>query len=97
MRKGVERLVKEGKTPTVELLLEDYRREKSFQRLAASVGLDKQWFINLAESEIKKYEDERCQETEGNQQRESAVGNPSVTADRKLSTIQKIKSLLTPH
>lgn len=54
MRKGIEKLIKKGKVPTVDLLLEEYRREKSFQKLAGSVGLDEAWFIKLAEDEIAK-------------------------------------------
>jgi len=54
MRKGVEKLVKKGKTPTVDLLLEEYRGSKSFQKLALGVGLDEAWFVKLAEDEIKK-------------------------------------------
>ena len=54
MRKGIEKLVKQGKVPTVDLLLEEYRREKSFQKLAGSVGLTEEWFIILAEDAIKQ-------------------------------------------
>ena len=54
MRKGIEKLVKKGKVPTVDLLLEEYRHEKSFQKMAAGVGLTKEWFIKLAESEIAR-------------------------------------------
>jgi hypothetical protein len=52
MRKGIEKLIKGGKTPTVDLLLEEYRASKSFQKLARSVGLDESWFIKLAEDEL---------------------------------------------
>lgn len=54
MRKGIEKLIKKGKTPTVDLLLEEYRGSKSFQKLASSVGLGEAWFVQLAEDEIKK-------------------------------------------
>lgn len=54
MRKGIEKLVKKGKIPTVDLLLEEYRREKSFQKLAGGVGLTEEWFIRLAENEMSK-------------------------------------------
>ena len=54
MRKGIEKLVKKGKVPTVDLLLEDYRRNQSFQKLASSVGLTEEWFIKLAENEMAK-------------------------------------------
>jgi len=55
MRIGIQKLVKQGKTPTVDLLLEEYRREKSFQKLAASVGLTEEWFIKLAEEKLKEW------------------------------------------
>jgi hypothetical protein len=54
MRKGVEKLVKKGKIPTVDLLLEEYHGSESFQKLASSVGLGEAWFVKLAEDEIKK-------------------------------------------
>lgn len=54
MRKGIGKMVKKGKIPTVDLLLEEYRREKVFQKLAAGVGLDEAWFIKLAEDELAK-------------------------------------------
>lgn len=54
MRKGIEKLVKKGKVPTVDLLLEEYHREKAFQKLAGSVGLTEEWFIQLAEEEITR-------------------------------------------
>lgn len=52
MQKGIDKLVKRGKTPTVDLLLEEYRREKAFQKLAGSVGLDETWFVRLAKAEL---------------------------------------------
>ena len=55
MRKGIEKLVKKGKVPTVDLLLEDYRKSKSFQKLADSAGLTAEWFIKLAEDEIAEF------------------------------------------
>jgi len=54
MRIGILKLLKKGLAPTVDLLLEEYHREKSFQKLAASVGLTEEWFIKLAETEIAK-------------------------------------------
>lgn len=54
MRKGIEKLVKQGKTPTVDLLLWEYRHERAFQKLAASVGLTEEWFIELAKREIAR-------------------------------------------
>ena len=53
MKKGVTRLYKEGKTPTVDLLLEEYRKDTGFQKLATEAGLDSTWFENLAEETIK--------------------------------------------
>jgi hypothetical protein len=53
MRKGVQKLIKKHKPLTVDNLLEEYRKDKPFQQLANSVGLDEQWFINLAEQEIE--------------------------------------------
>ena len=53
MKKGIVRLRREGKTPTVDLLLEEYRKDKGFQKLANEVGLDSTWFENLAEEMIK--------------------------------------------
>jgi hypothetical protein len=55
MRKGIEKLIKKGKTPTVDLLLEEYRGSKSFQKLALSVGLDEAWFVKLAENKLAEY------------------------------------------
>jgi ribosomal protein L17 len=57
MRKGVDKLIRQGKTPTVDLLLAEYRREKKFQALAASVGLQESWFVALAESECAHYQE----------------------------------------
>ena len=54
MRKGIYKLIKRGKIPTVDLLLEEYHREKSFQRLATSVGLDEIWFVKLAEDCLRE-------------------------------------------
>jgi hypothetical protein len=56
MRKGIAKQLKKGITPTVDTLLEEYRGSKSFQKLAASVGLDETWFVQLAEREIANYE-----------------------------------------
>ena len=58
MRKGIEKLVKKGKVPTVDLLLEEYRSSKSFQKLAGSVGLDEAWFVKLAEDKLAEYGNE---------------------------------------
>ena len=54
MRKGIEKLAKKGLTPTVDLLLDEYRNNRSFQKLANSVGLNEIWFIKLAEDCLKE-------------------------------------------
>lgn len=59
MRKGADKLIKKGKTPTVELLLDEYRKDAGFRRLAAEVGLDESWFTRLAESECQRQQKER--------------------------------------
>ena len=56
IRKGADKLVKQGKTPTVDLLLAEYHKEKDFKKLAASVGLDESWFVNLAKEECARGE-----------------------------------------
>lgn len=53
MRKGVQKLIKKHLPLTVDNLLIEYRKDKPFQQLANSVGLDEQWFIKLAEQEIE--------------------------------------------
>ncbi|MBU2249376.1 MAG: hypothetical protein KKD77_21690 [Gammaproteobacteria bacterium] len=50
MHKGVIRITREGRIPTVDELLEEYRSETEFQGIAARVGLDEPWFVALAES-----------------------------------------------
>ena len=52
MRKGIRKLKKKNRPVTVDNLLEEYRKDKPFQQLANSVGLDEKWFINLALEEI---------------------------------------------
>jgi hypothetical protein len=54
MSKGYDRIAKKGDTPTVDLLLAEYREELAFKALADRVGLNEQWFINLAEGEIQR-------------------------------------------
>ncbi len=56
MQKGIKKLAKKGKTPTVDLLLEEYRGDREFQKLASEVGLDEEWFIQLAKTECQKWE-----------------------------------------
>jgi len=48
MRKGRDRILREGKTPTVDLLLEEYR-SSGLKPLAERVGLDEARFVALAE------------------------------------------------
>lgn len=55
MRKGAELLVEKGKTPTVDLLMEDYWKEKEFRKLASRVGLDSAWFTKIAEDECQRW------------------------------------------
>jgi hypothetical protein len=55
MRKGIAKFAKEGRPLTVDALLEDYRSDKSFQKLALNAGCDEQYFIDLAEQELKAY------------------------------------------
>ena len=54
MRKGADRLIKEGKTPSVDLLMAEYDQELEFQSLAEKVGLDREYFMDLAEAELKR-------------------------------------------
>lgn len=56
MRKGSARIIKYGGIPTVDLLLTEYRREPEFQALAAEVGLDAEYFQDIAEQEIARLE-----------------------------------------
>lgn len=56
MREGVELLVKKGKTPTVDLLMVEYWKEPEFRLLAKRVGLDEEWFTELARTESKRWE-----------------------------------------
>ena len=51
MKKGADKLRKKGKPVTVDALLEDYDKDKDFQQLADEVGLDRTWFVVLAEKE----------------------------------------------
>ena len=51
MRKGADKLRKKNKPVTVDVLLEEYRKDRDFRELAAEVGLDEAWFIALAEKE----------------------------------------------
>ena len=51
MRKGAEKLRKQGKPVTVDALMTEYRKDRDFRELAAEVGLDENWFIELAKKE----------------------------------------------
>lgn len=55
MHKGAEKLAKKKKEVTVDKLLEEYRKDKEFQKLADEVGLDEAFFIRLAELECDKW------------------------------------------
>src|SRR5512147_822695 len=48
MADGKAKMIQEGKTPTVELLLEEYYKDKQYKELTERVGLTEDWFINLA-------------------------------------------------
>lgn len=52
MHDGAEKLRKKGETPTVALLLEEYRSDRAFQALACEVGLDEEYFMELAKTEL---------------------------------------------
>jgi len=54
MRKGGDKLIKKGKPVTVDALLAEYRGDKHFQKLASDVGLDEEYFVELAEREINR-------------------------------------------
>lgn len=54
MAKGAKKFASEGKALTVDLLLAEYREDTAFGDLAASVGLDEQWFVALAEAECRR-------------------------------------------
>ena len=55
MRVGAAKMSKKGKTPTADLLLEEYRSDTEFQKLASEVGLDEEWLMELAESECQRW------------------------------------------
>lgn len=52
MVKGVAKLTRANKPVTVGSLLAEYDSEPNFQALATEVGLDRAWFIALAETTI---------------------------------------------
>ena len=53
MRKGVDKLRKKNKPVTVDVLLDEYQKDKDFRELAAEVGLNEAWFVALAEKECE--------------------------------------------
>ena len=54
MAKGAKKLAGEGNALTVDLLLAEYREATALRELAASVGLDEEWFVALAEAECRR-------------------------------------------
>lgn len=54
MRIGAEKLRKQGKSITVDNLLEEYWADTEFKELAAEVGLSEDFFVKLAEAEVAK-------------------------------------------
>ena len=57
MAKGAKRINKKGSKPTVDELMRDIRKDAEFMALASRVGLDEEYFINLAKNECKKWSD----------------------------------------
>lgn len=55
MNEGAKKLLKKHREVTVDALLEEYRRDEEFQKLAAEVGLGEEWFVGVAESECRKW------------------------------------------
>lgn len=58
MHKGAEKLVKKGSAVTVDALMKEIRDDNGFLAVASEVGLDEDWFMGLALSESKLWEDE---------------------------------------
>ena len=54
MAKGAKKIVKQGRTPTVDELMRETRKDKEFIRLVKRVGIDENYFIKLAEVECAK-------------------------------------------
>ncbi len=54
MAKGAKNIVKQGRTPTVDELMKDIRKDGEFMALAGRVGLDEDYFIKIAEAECAK-------------------------------------------
>ena len=57
MAKGAKRINKKGNKPTVDELMRDIRKDGEFMVLANRVGLDEEYFINLAKNECRKWPD----------------------------------------
>lgn len=55
MRKGVAKLHRKGQEITVDRLLEEYRKETAFRELAEKVDLDEDYFIDVAEEEMRRF------------------------------------------
>ncbi len=56
MRKGYDKQVKQGRTPTVDSLLAEYRCNAEFRTLAENVGLREDYFVRSAEDEIRRHQ-----------------------------------------
>lgn len=54
MRKGADKLIKQGRAINVDALLMEYRSSEGFQELATEVGLNQQWFTELAKQECQR-------------------------------------------
>ena len=57
MAKGAKRINQRGSKPTVDELMKDIQKNEEFMALAGRVGLDEDYFINLAKNECRKWSD----------------------------------------
>ena len=57
MAKGAKKINQKGSKPTVDELMRDIRKDGEFMVLANRVGLDEEYFINLAKTECRKWPD----------------------------------------
>ncbi len=55
MAKGAKKINLKGNKPTVDELMEDIRKDGEFMVLAGRVGLDEDYFKNLAKNECGKW------------------------------------------
>jgi hypothetical protein len=55
MRKGITKLHRKNREITVDKLLEEYRKETEFRELAEKVGLDEDYFIDVAGEEMRRF------------------------------------------